>query len=658
MTTHSETLQERSRAASAAQWTARVALVYSAIVLVLMLINAVAARSAHPIEVASLEALQHDLTVRPDDEGLRRRVRQEDKRIRQQYFRHRDFAVRGAWLLLAGIATFLAAGEYARRFQTPMPTPRPDAASRARAAADATFRALVAVGGVLAGALLTLTVLARHDTAAEYVRAASRSHTHAAGMMPGGLPPTTGQQAATGLPVATGPGLASPVSGSTGMPTPQPSGGRLSGPGTVMVPLRVASKLPTPAGGVASELLRRPLPKVEPSAAPGWERNWPRFRGPAGTGIAFGANPPLQWNGQTGEGILWKTKLPLPGWNSPVVWEGRIICSGADETHREVYCLDLSTGAVVWKTSVPSSGGAAPKVQADTGYAPSTLATDGARIVAVFVNGDVACLDMSGKLLWKRSFGPLENPYGHASSPVIFGSGVILQLDQGHGAEDGKSALLALDLVSGKTVWQIQRPVGASWSTPILITVNGKEQLVTTANPWVIAYDPHDGTELWRAECLGGEVAVSPVTAQGYVVVANQGSNSAAIRPDGRGDVSKVAVAWTAGDGLPDIVSPLAFQDLILLVTTEGFLTCVETKSGKRVWEEDLGVTVRASPVLAGGRVYLLDASGTMHILQPGRTFKLMARCPLGEAANATPAFVADRIVIRTRQHIVCVGTR
>jgi outer membrane protein assembly factor BamB len=403
----------------------------------------------------------------------------------------------------------------------------------------------------------------------------------------------------------------------------------------------------------------RLLPTLAASLAPGWQANWPRFRGPEGTGRAPGRAPPAQWNGAEGEGILWKTAIPLPGWNSPIVWGDRVLVSGADETRREVYALDLNTGAVVWRVPVPIPAGVkVTKVQPDTGYAPATMATDGARICAVFVGGDVACLDMKGKLLWTRGFGSLDNPYGHASSPVIFGSGVLVQLDQGTSADDGKSLLMALDLVSGRTVWQIKRPVGGSWSTPLVITVNGKEQVITTANPWVIAYDPHSGQELWRADCLGGEVAVSAVFGQGYVVVANQGSNSAAIRPDGRGDVTRTAVIWKAGDGLPDIVSPLVWDDLVLLVTTDGFLTCVEVKTGKRVWEGDLERTVRASPVFAAGRIYVLDAKGVTHILQPGREFKVLGRFPLGEEANATPAFVGKRIVFRGKQHIVCVGSR
>ncbi len=638
----------------AARNTARVALAAAIVVLALMVANAVASRREDPAKATVLIALQHDLTLHPGDEALRARVRSEDKRVRQDYLRHRDFAVRGAWLLLTLIVVFLIASDIVRRLRPEAPTPRPDAATRARQSAEATFRAVVGVGGVLAGTLATLTVLARHDSLAEYARAAQRAPKHAANApgQPSGSGPSAGPSGALPMAAATGQGAGAAVA--------QPVGGTLAGPGTQLVPM------PTePAGTKAGAappadpgLLKKPPVSIRASLAPGWAENWPRFRGPEGTGIAPDRKPPTAWDGARGEGVLWKTAVPLPGKNSPIVWGKRVFLSGADASKREVYAFDLDTGALVWRTAVPIPAGVAvPKVQADTGYAPSTLATDGARVCAIFVTGDVACLDMNGKLLWTRNLGPIENPYGHATSLAIFGSGLIVQLDQGHG-DDGKSALLALDLVSGKTVWQIKRDMGSSWSTPIIINAGGQEQIVTTANPRVVAYDPHNGSELWRAEVLGGEVAISPVFGSGYVLVANQGSNSAAIRPDGKGDVTKSAVAWTAGDGLPDIVSPLVFDDLMLLVATEGWLTCVDIKTGKPVWDGDIAETVRSSPVLAGGRIYLTAVNGTTFILDPGRSFKVLAKRPLGEDVNATPAYVGSRIVIRGEKHLYCIGAK
>jgi outer membrane protein assembly factor BamB len=624
---------------------ARVALIFSAITLTLMVANAIAARRIDPAKANALIALQHDLTLRPNDERLRARVRAEDMRVRRDFNRHRDFAVRGAWILLGGIVTYLVASAVARRRRLPAPTPRPDASERARRSAEATFRAVVGVGGVMAGTLVTLTVVARHDSLAEYARAAGRPSQQIARPAPGAGP------AGAALPVAT-------AQGGT-VSAPQPVGGTLSGTGTTLVPLPTGGSL-RPSGpiGPAPNVASRPPVKLTAALGPDWAQNWPRFRGPEGTGAAADRTPPMRWDGAKGEGIVWKTPIPLPGWNSPVVWGERVFLSGADATKREVYAFDMASGALVWRTAIPLPAGVpVPKVHADTGHAPATLATDGARICAMFVTGDVTCLDMAGKIVWSRSLGPIENAFGHATSPILFGSGVILQIDQGHG-DDAKSALMALDLVTGKTVWQVERKLGSAWSTPIIVVANGSEQLITTANPFVIAYDPHNGKELWRAEVLGGEVAISPVFGEGYVLVANQGSNSAAIRPDGSGDVTKTSVAWTAGDGLPDIVSPVVFGDLMLLTATEGWLTAVEVKTGKKAWEGDIAATVRASPVFAGGRIYLTDSDGVTHILDPGRAFKVLARCPLGEDVNASAAFVGSRILIRGRKHLFCIGEK
>ncbi|MBM3495692.1 MAG: hypothetical protein FJX72_15415, partial [Armatimonadetes bacterium] len=400
---------------SGAEGTARAALALCAVVLALMVANAVASRRIDPAKAATLIALQHDLTLHPGDEALRTRVRREDMRVRRDYLRHRDFAVRGAWILLAGLIVYLVASELARRSAPSAPIPRPDAAARARASAEATFRAVVGVGGLLAGALVTLTVLARHDSLAEYARAASHGPANAA---KGAASAASGQPAPGGLPIATAkPG------GPTDAGVPQPVGGALSGAGTQLVPL--PTNTAGPGAGAAKpdpSLAAKPPVQIKAALGPGWAENWPRFRGPEGTGAAPDRKPPIKWDGARGENILWKTPVPLPGWNSPIVWGDRVYLSGADASKREVYAFDLNSGAIVWRTPIPLPAGVTvPKVQADTGHAPATIVTDGARICAMFVTGDVACLDMNGKLVWTRQLGPLDNPYGHATSPIIFG---------------------------------------------------------------------------------------------------------------------------------------------------------------------------------------------------------------------------------------------
>lgn len=387
-------------------------------------------------------------------------------------------------------------------------------------------------------------------------------------------------------------------------------------------------------------------------------RQWPQFRGPGGAASAPFARPPDRWNGATGENVLWKAGVPLPGESSPIVWDDRVFVTGADEKQREVFCFSARDGKLMWRLPVGagSTGGGTPNVSPDTGYAAPTPATDGERVFALFATGHLACVSLDGRLEWLRHLGVPENMYGHASSPIVHNGRVIVQYDQGTSPEDGKSALLALDAATGQTVWAAKRPVPNSWSTPIVVRAGRREEIVTCGNPWVIGYDPATGAERWRVECLGGDVAPSPVFAGGLVFACNIGAQLAAIRPGGEGDVSRSAIAWSALDGLPDITSPASNGELVFLVTTDGLMTCYDARNGAKVWEHAFERTFRASPVIAQGRLFALDAEGVMHIVEAGRSFRELGTAPLGEAADATPAFAGTRVYIRGKEHLYCIG--
>ncbi len=406
--------------------------------------------------------------------------------------------------------------------------------------------------------------------------------------------------------------------------------------------------------------------------------NWPRFRGPGGLGVSAYTNIPTSWDGKTGEGILWKAAIPLPGKNSPIVWDDRVFVTGADEENRAVYCFDANSGELLWQRAVenvPSSSPEPPEVSDDTGFAAPTAVTDGRRVYAMFANGDLICFDFDGNQVWARSMGPLNNIYGHASSLAMYRNLVLVLLDQG-GAEDGISELLAIDGASGRTVWKAPRPVPNSWASPIVIDTGEREEIITSANPWVIAYEPATGVELWRAECLGGDVAPSPIYAGGLVFVTNAYELLVAIRPGGQGNVTETHIVWTAEDGLPDICSPLSNGELVFLLETYGLLTCYDAKDGSKVWEEDLGETFTASPSMVGDRVYLLTEDGVMIIVQAlgkldqknsdspsantreaGREFQEIGRCELGEGSSACPAFMDGRIYIRGEENLYCIGS-
>lgn len=386
-------------------------------------------------------------------------------------------------------------------------------------------------------------------------------------------------------------------------------------------------------------------------------RNWPMFRGPMGLGIARGGPWPTDWEGKSGRNILWRADGFLSGNNSPIVWEGRIYLSGATELKREVYCYDADTGRLLWKRLASQSASPTPDPEVlnkGTGFAPSTMATDGRRVFAIFPSGDLVCYDFDGNKLWGRNLGVPDNMYGHATSLAAHRGMVIVQFDQGD-EKAGRSAMFALDGATGREVWRARRPVSASWSTPIIAPTSKGLQLVTWAVPFVIAYDPSSGSELWRAKGVIGEVAPSPAFADDIIYVGVERGDLMAIRTDGRGDVSSTHVLWSVSEGyLPDVASPLVAGGLIFLAK-DGQITCVSAKDGETVWEHQMKAHVHASPILAGDTIYLLDQEGVMHMFKPARQFaETTAR--LDERASATPAFVGGRIFIRGEKHLYCIG--
>ncbi|MHC4496808.1 MAG: outer membrane protein assembly factor BamB family protein [Planctomycetota bacterium] len=386
---------------------------------------------------------------------------------------------------------------------------------------------------------------------------------------------------------------------------------------------------------------------------------WASFRGPGGQGISTHANVPTDWDGETGRGILWKTKVPLPGNSSPVVWGDRVFLSGGDPNDLQVYGFDADSGDLLWTgdvTRVAVKDGEDPyEPMPDTGFATPTVVTNGRWVCAIFVTGDVGCFDFNGRKIWEKSLGIPESIYGYAASLATYKHLVLVQFDQG-GAEDGISDLIALDGFSGNIVWKTKRPVANSWSSPIVTEVGDAHQLITCADPWVIAYDPANGAQLWQAQCLAGDIASTPIYANGMVFVIEPYTHLAAIRADGRGDVTKTHIAWINEEGGPDICSPVSDGENILLLG-DGLLCCHKTSDGTKLWEEDLRAYTLASPNLVGDSLYLLDEDGVMHIAEYKPKYKELVNCKLGEKCHASPAFADGRIYIRGMENLYCIGS-
>jgi outer membrane protein assembly factor BamB len=336
-----------------------------------------------------------------------------------------------------------------------------------------------------------------------------------------------------------------------------------------------------------------------------------------------------------------------------------VFVTGATADQRQVYCYDAKTGKLLWTKDVPGTpqSNVKPlKVNDDTGYAAATVATDGRWVFATFANGDVAAFGLDGAPVWARSLGIPENSYGHASSPALFENLLLIQRDQAT-KKDGKSRLVALDAATGKTKWEVAREVPSSWPSPIVINSAGRNQIITCGDPWVIAYAPADGAEIWRAKCLRQDVGPSPTFADGIVYAVNEFPYLSAIRADGQGDVTATHVLWSGEDGLPDTASPLATSEYVFLLASYGTLSCYDAKKGDFLWEKEFDASFTSSPSLAGKRVYLFSVEGKAWVVEPGREgCEIVGECDLGEECVTSPAFQDGRLYIRGKTHLFCIG--
>ena len=378
-------------------------------------------------------------------------------------------------------------------------------------------------------------------------------------------------------------------------------------------------------------------------------QQWPGFRGPFGIGRVQRTSIPLKWNGNTGLNILWKTRIPKPGFNSPVVWKDRVFVSGADKDSREVYCFDCNTGRLTWTSEegvVPGTPPELPKVGKGTGFAAPSVAVDGRRVFAIFATGNIISLDFDGNRQWARHLRNPATSYGYASSLITHGGLVFVQMDD----NDGRH-LLALDAESGRTVWETTGELESCWSSPVLTRIGEKTELVLNGNPLVCGYDPITGDLIWKVECMIGEVAPSPASDGELVFATTAYAVLAAINPE-----DGARIVWQTNEALPDVSSPVAADGLLYVPSDGGLLTCYETASGAKLWQKEFDEVFHSSPLIVSDRVFLTDLKGVTFVFKAGREYEQLAKNELGEAVSSTPAFVDGRIYIRGQDNLFCVG--
>ena len=378
------------------------------------------------------------------------------------------------------------------------------------------------------------------------------------------------------------------------------------------------------------------------------QKNHNSFRGPLGQGVIFHKNIPTKWDGESGTNILWKAPIPKHGYNSPVIWGDKIFVAGGDNSSREVYCFNRNNGKLLWTgkaDNIPGAPAKLPRVTEDTGLSAPTLTTDGKRVFAIFATGNVVAFDMSGKQVWAKALGIPDNHYGHSSSLITWANKLFIQYDTNRGGK-----VLALNVATGETVWETVRKSKISWASPVLAEVNGKYQLILTADPIVAGYDIETGEELWATDCLMGEVGPSVGFADGVVFAGNEYARLVAINSkDG-------SIIWENDEYLPEAASPLAHNGLLIIATSYGVLVCYNAKTGEQYWEHDVGTTLYSSPTVADGKLFMMDNDGMMRVYEFSKEMKLISENNLGEIAGTTPAFADGHIYIRGEKNLYCIG--
>ena len=382
---------------------------------------------------------------------------------------------------------------------------------------------------------------------------------------------------------------------------------------------------------------------------------WPNFRGPAGNGLASTTEAPMEWDGASGKNILWKAPIPRTGYSSPIVVADKVFITGGDASTREVFCYHAESGELLWQQIAPNmlppdSEFDFDFVDPETGFAAPTMATDGKRVVAIFATGDLVCYTVNGERAWGRNLGILDNHYAHSSSLIMYGNLCLVQYDSFENPR-----LFAVDISNGAIVWEKPRQT-ISWSSPICVNTGSRMELILADSKFVTSYNPLTGDEYWSVECLSGEVGPSPAYADGFVFVANEYANSSGLKINANDSVNPIEITWQSYDGLPNTSSPVARDGLLLLATSGGMVTMVNSLTGEAIWEAYLGVGFYSSAVIVQDRVYLMDLGGKMHIFKFASSYTPLSVSELGEHSSCTPAFVKDKIYIRGEQHLFCIG--
>jgi outer membrane protein assembly factor BamB len=386
--------------------------------------------------------------------------------------------------------------------------------------------------------------------------------------------------------------------------------------------------------------------------AEGAERQWPRLRGPDGQGTADEATLPLHWSPT--ENVAWKVALAGRGNSSPVVWNDRIFMTSAaaDGSWRKLLCYARADGHLLWEQAAGPSGGKEWLYRKNT-YASSTPVTDGQRVIAFFASSGLLCVDFDGHPLWHVDLGEFPTMHGAGTSPLLYRNEVICIQYQ----SKGKTLFAAFDKQTGKNLWQHDRPNAMCWSTPVMLRVGDRDDLVYNGSDNLVAYDPETGNERWRVSGTSGEAIPTVVVGGGFLYSASgRNGPTMAIRPGGTGDLTATNIVWRNLRGGPHVPSPLYHNGRLYIVNDTGIATCLNAVDGQTVWQHRLRGRFSMSPVGCRDRILVTNEDGQSTIFKAADRFEALAENDLDEGVLATPALLGDRLYVRSAQHLWCIG--
>ena len=392
--------------------------------------------------------------------------------------------------------------------------------------------------------------------------------------------------------------------------------------------------------------------------------NWPHWRGPHRNGSSAESGLPLTWDDT--HNVLWK--LPLPGLSgsTPVVWGDRVFLNVTEGDAIHLWSIDRVTGEPVWKRHLSDGN---EKKRKGNLSSPSPV-TDGERVWTVTGTGVVKAFDFAGEELWRHDlqseYGKFGILHGYSSSPLLLDDRLVIQVLHGFHTDD-PSYLVALDTLTGRRRWRVERPTDApreapdAYTSPALLARGDRHEIVVTGADYVTGHDPADGRELWRVPGLNPSanpmqrVVASPVVDGHKIYVPSRVQPLLALEvASAEGPPRRI---WSMDKG-PDVPTPALGDGRLYLITDRGFAWALDTASGEPVWgPERVGEgTYSASPVVADGRIYATNEAGVTTVLAAADRFAVLAANDIGEYTLSSLAISNGRIYLRTASHLYCIG--